>query len=99
MGYMQRLMTLGLAVVVAVGMAASGCASPWFSTGKKSLPAATSPAQATADPSTDQKQAAIAYINGLCNLPPQQRDSLVRGLNEALLPNHAAISCGRSGGS
>jgi hypothetical protein len=99
MSYPHRVMSLGLAAIVAVGMAASGCASPWFSTTKNTRPAPASPAQPTEQPvdHVDQKQAAITYINGVCKLPPEQRDALIRELNEALLPNHAAISCGRSG--
>src|SRR5579859_7116666 len=98
MSYMHRVTSLGLAGIVAVGMAASGCASPWFSTKNSRAAPVTSaqPADAHAD-HMDQKQAAIAYINGLCKMLPEQRDVLVRELNEALLPNHAAISCGRSG--
>jgi hypothetical protein len=77
---------------MAVGVAASGCATPWFG-GTKTGPDGTSAA------ANDSKQATVSYINGLCKLPKEQRDPLVRELNEELLPNHAAVSCGRGGES
>jgi hypothetical protein len=45
----------------------------------------------------DFKRSTATYINGLCLLPRKQRDSSILELNEALLPNHATVSCGRSG--
>ena len=47
--------------------------------------------------STDLKSSTVTYIRELCALPREQRDAQLRALNEALLPNHAAISCGRGG--
>ena len=88
MKYAQRLAALGLAGIVAVGMTAAGCATPWFGKSK------TSGGDAPASAPDDLKSAAAAYINRLCKLPKEQRDPQVRELNEALLPNHANISCG-----
>ena len=87
----HRMIGLGLSGIVAVGVTASGCATPWFGTEKKPEPPA-----APAKPG-DLKQATVNYINGLCKLPKEQRDPTLRELNESLLPNHAAISCGRAG--
>ena len=91
MKYAHRMIGLGLSGIVAVGMTASGCATPWFGT-EKQPEAPTAPAKPT-----DLKQATVSYINGLCKLPKEQRDPTLRELNESLLPNHAAISCGRAG--
>jgi hypothetical protein len=85
------MVTLSLSGILATGMTASGCATPWFETQKK----ADAPA-APLKPS-DLRQATVTYINNLCKLPKDQRDPTLRELNEALLPNHAAISCGRAG--
>ena len=93
MKFPERLVVLGLTGIMAVGVTASGCATPWFG-GTKTAPEGTS---GTAP--NDTKQATVSYINGLCKLPKEQRDPLVRELNEALLPNHAAVSCGRGGES
>ena len=90
MRHSKRLTVLAAAGIVAAGMAAAGCATPWFD-------------QPKADPeahpraSTDPKSVAAAYINSLCTLPRDQRDLQVRELNEAVLPNHATISCGPGG--
>jgi len=92
MSYRHRLAALTLAGIVALGVAASGCATPWFGTAKHAQPQAA--AAQSRDPATDLKQATITYINGLCKLPKEQHDALMRELNEALLPNHATISCG-----
>jgi hypothetical protein len=92
MRYSQRTAALTLAGVVAVGIAASGCATPWFGTPQPKTKTAAAPG------SPDElKQAAVAYIDQLCKLPKEQRDSMFRELNEALLPNHASVSCGRGG--
>jgi hypothetical protein len=88
MRYAHRLTVIGLAAIAA-GLTAAGCATPWFGN-RKPEPAAPSRPVA----SDDQKSAAAAYINGLCKLPREQRDMQVRELNEAVLPNHATISCG-----
>jgi hypothetical protein len=94
MKYWQRTIALVLAGLVTAGLTASGCATPWFgTTGAKKEPA---PAPG-AGSASDLKQATINYINGLCLLPKEQRDPTFRELNEALLPNHASISCGRAG--
>jgi hypothetical protein len=69
---------------------ASGCATPWFGTDQHS--SASGPTVPH-----DLRQATVTYINGLCRLPKEERDPTVRELNESLLPNHAAISCGRGG--
>src|SRR5579884_2404710 len=96
MEYSHRKAALMLAGVVAVGITASGCATPWFGTrtpkGKTDNPAAAS------NPG-DLKQATVSYIEQLCKLPKEQRDAMIRELNEALLPNHATVSCGRDGGN
>ena len=91
--YAQRLVALSVAGILAVGVTASGCATPWF--GTPSAPAAAPAASSGGD----LKQATATYINSLCRMPKEQRDPKVRELNESLLPNHAAISCGRSGES
>lgn len=95
----RRWVSLGLAGIVAIGVTVAGCATPWFGNAKKAQPQAAAAPQPPADSATDLKRAAISYINGLCKLPKEQHDSMVRDLNEALLPNHAAISCGRAGGT
>ena len=89
----HKTIALILAGVLGVGIAASGCATPWF--GNRTT------TKAEASPQTnrpgDLKQATVSYISGMCKLPKEQRDAAFRELNEALLPNHAAISCGRGG--
>ena len=94
MSHSQKRVSLGLAGILAVCITAAGCATPWFGSSKKT-PAPGD--QAPASVSVDSKQGAVAYVNGLCKLTPEQRETQVRELNEALLPNHAAISCGRGG--
>jgi hypothetical protein len=94
MKYSKRTIALTVVGVLAVGIAASGCATPWF--GKGSTATKDEKAAATNNPG-DLKQATVSYINGICKLPKEQRDATFRELNEALLPNHAAISCGRGG--
>lgn len=73
-------------------LAITGCAGRWFDI----RPHGNS-AQAATSSQTDLKGSTVAYIQGLCSLPREQRDPEVRVLNEALLPNHANISCGRAG--
>jgi hypothetical protein len=92
MTYAHRMVALGLAGVLAVGVTASGCATPWFG---KAQTHADAPAAASRP--SDLKLATVTYINELCKLPNEQRNPLVRELNESLLPNHAVISCGRGG--
>jgi hypothetical protein len=92
MTYAQRMAALALAGVLAVGVTASGCATPWFGT-----PSSHATGAARTSPQTDLKLATVTYINGLCKLPNEQRNPLLRELNESLLPNHAVISCGRGG--
>jgi hypothetical protein len=70
----------------------SGCVGRWFETRPKSsdtAPVASSP--------NDFNAQAATYVQDICALPREQRDMRVRALNEALLPNHANISCGRGG--
>ncbi len=92
MKYAQRLVSLTMAGIVAVGMTASGCATPWFETKPKGNP----DTQPSAPP--DMRSAAATYINTLCRMSREQRDTKVRELNEAVLPNHATISCGPGSG-
>ena len=90
MNYTQRLTAIALAGIVAAGMTAAGCATPWFGKAKTDTDAHSSAPD-------DQRAAAASYINALCKLPREQRDAQVRDLNEAVLPNHATISCGPGG--
>jgi hypothetical protein len=92
MKYAQRLVCLAMAGIVAVGMTASGCATPWFET----KPKANRDAQPAAPP--QMRSVTAAYINSLCRMSREQRDTKVRELNEAVLPNHATISCGPGSG-
>jgi len=81
------------AAATALGVTLSGCASGrWF----ESHPQANAAAP-QASPATDFNTQAAKYVRDLCGLPREQRDMRVRALNEALLPNHANISCGRGG--
>lgn len=84
----QIMMTLGLSGILATLLSASGCES-------------THPKRTERAPAApkDLRQSAVTYIKGLCTLPKEQLDPRVRELNEALLPNHATISCGRGGES
>ena len=93
MKYAQRLVFLAMAGIVAVGMTASGCATPWFENKPKDNPN-TQPGGAP----PDMRIPAAAYINALCKMSREQRDTKVRELNEAVLPNHATISCGPGSG-
>jgi len=92
MTYAHRMVALGVAGVLAVGVTASGCATPWFGRSQSHADAPDAPTS-----STDLKLATVSYLNGLCKLPNEQRNPLLRELNESLLPNHAVISCGRGG--
>ena len=81
------------AAATALVMALSGCApGRWF----ESRPQANA-ATPQSNPVTDFNTQAVTYVRNLCALPREQRDMRVRALNEALLPNHANISCGRGG--
>jgi hypothetical protein len=74
-------------------MALSGCApGRWFESHPQAN-AATPQQNSAADFNTQ----AATYVRDLCGMPREQRDMQVRALNEALLPNHANISCGRGG--
>jgi PBP1b-binding outer membrane lipoprotein LpoB len=92
MSYAQRLVCLAMAGIVAIGMTASGCATPWFET----KPKPNTDTQPAGPP--DMKSAAARYINSLCKMSRELRDTKVRELNEAVLPNHATISCGPGSG-
>jgi len=92
MKYAQRLLSLAVAGIVAAGMTASGCATPWFENKPKGNP---DPPPSAAP---DMRTAAATYINTLCKMSREQRDTKVRELNEAVLPNHATISCGPGSG-
>jgi hypothetical protein len=96
MKYAQRRSALrpaGLFVAAtALMVTLSGCAGRWFET----RPQHNDAAQVANSPNDFNSQAAT-YIHDLCALPREQRDMRVRALNEALLPNHANISCGRGG--
>ena len=81
------------AAAAALVMALSGCESGRWFEGRPQPHAATLQANAAIDFNTQ----AATYVRDLCSLPREQRDMLVRALNEALLPNHANISCGRGG--
>jgi hypothetical protein len=89
----QRTIALSVVGVLALGVTASGRATPWFG---KSTTTKSDTTQAT-NSAGDPKHSTVSYINGICKLPKEQRDATFRELNEALLPNHAAISCGPSG--
>src|SRR5206468_3518381 len=94
MSYSNKQLAVILTGVLAVGVAAAGCATPWFGSRTTSK---GEPAPATTNNPGDLEQVVAGYINGVCKLPKEQRDATFRELNEALLPNHAAISCGRGG--
>jgi hypothetical protein len=94
MRYAERTSSPGSAgiwTVMALAMALSGCAGRWFETRPQGN-ASTAPANIP----EDFKTSAVTYVRQLCALPREQRDTKLRELNEALLPNHAAISCGPS---
>jgi hypothetical protein len=86
-----RVGAFGVAIVLTL----CGCTTGrWFETrpqqqGDTALPPPSS--------SADLKSSTVTYIRELCALPREQRDAQLRALNETLLPNHAAISCGRGG--
>jgi hypothetical protein len=94
MKHTQKTFALGLAGIVAIGLTAAGCATPWFGNAKTRDDVQS----ASSSPGGDGKVAAATYINSLCKLPKEQRDPQVRALNEAVLPNHATISCGPGSG-
>jgi hypothetical protein len=78
--------------MVMLTLALSGCAGRWFETRPQGN--VTTPPVNSQD---ELKTATVTYLRNLCALPREQRDLLARELNESLLPNHAAISCGRGG--
>jgi hypothetical protein len=86
MRHAQKMMCVSVSAIVVSGLIASGCETTYP---KNTAPAQTGP--------KDQREATVSYIKGLCRLTKEARDPTVRELNEALLPNHAAISCGRGG--
>ena len=86
---MQESLTR-LAAVFLFTLALAGCAAGrWFETSNGT----PSPDTSASDP----KGASATYIRSLCGLPADQRQSQVRALNEAVLPDNVVISCGRSG--
>jgi len=95
MKHTQKTFALGLAGIVAVGLTAAGCDTPWFGHPKTHTDAQDA---APSLPGGDQRVVAANYINSLCKLAKEQRDPQVRALNEAVLPNHATISCGPGSG-
>lgn len=89
---MQEALTKSAAVVLST-LALAGCAGGrWFET---SHPKTDAPSSDTG--ASDQKSTSAAYIRSLCSLPREQRQTQVRELNEALLPDNVVIFCGRSG--
>jgi hypothetical protein len=85
-----RVGAFGVAIVLAL----CGCTTGrWFESRPQQGDTAPPPPSSLAD----LKSSAVNYVRGVCALPREQRDAQLRALNEALLPNHAAISCGRSG--
>lgn len=95
MKHTRKTFALALAGIVAVGLTAAGCATPWFGTSRSRHD--VQPPEPSS-PDGEGKLAAANYINSLCKLPKEQRDPQVRALNEAVLPNHATISCGPGSG-
>jgi|HubBroStandDraft_5_1064220.scaffolds.fasta_scaffold1358981_1 hypothetical protein len=83
---------LAAAALVALMTTLSACAGRWFDTRPKHDDAAP-----VVDASNDFNAQAAAYVRDVCALPREERDTRLRALNEALLPNHANISCGRGG--
>jgi len=74
-------------------MTLSGCMpGRWFDSHSQAYAGAPQ-----ANAATDFNNQAATFVRDLCTLPREQRDMRVRALNEALLPNHANISCGRGG--
>jgi hypothetical protein len=79
---------------VVMTLALCGCSTGrWFETRPQQGNSAPPPPSSA----TDLKSSTVTYVRELCALPREQRDAQLRELNEALLPNHAAISCGRGG--
>lgn len=85
--------TILAVAILAIGTV-SGCSGRWFDL----RPQGNTDQSATSSQG-DLKNSTVTYIQGLCTLPREQRDPQLRELNEALLPNHATISCGRGGGA
>jgi hypothetical protein len=85
------------ALVMLTTTALTGCAGRWFDTRPQGNAGAGQQQPVNVSPG-DLKNSTVTYILGLCALPREQREPQVRALNEALLPNHATISCGRGGG-
>jgi hypothetical protein len=82
----------GLVVLLAASLTLGGCAvGRWF---ENDHPNST---QSSDTSSADPKGPSVAYLRSLCRLPREQRQAQVRALNEALLPDHVVVSCGRSG--
>jgi hypothetical protein len=85
-----RVGAFGLVIVLTL----CGCTTGrWFETRPRQGDTAPPPPGSPAD----LKSSTVSYVRQACALPRERRDAQLRELNEALLPNHAAISCGRSG--
>ena len=85
-----RIGAFGVAMVLAL----CGCSTGrWFETRPRQGDTAPPPPSLP----TDLKSSTVNYVREVCALPREQRDAELRALNEALLPNHAAVSCGRGG--
>jgi hypothetical protein len=95
MKYARWIPGAALAVAILTTGALAGCSGRWFNLRPQGDAATQSPTSSQGD----LKNSTVTYIQGLCALPRDQRDPQVRELNEALLPNHATISCGRGGGA
>jgi hypothetical protein len=88
-----RVAAAAAAGILTVTLGLSGC-SPgrWFE-----HPQAVAAAAPPANAAGDLKLATVTYIREVCELPKEQRDPVLRALNEFLVPNHAVIYCGRGG--
>jgi hypothetical protein len=89
---MKNSQRLAAAALVALTTMLSACAGRWFDTRPQHKDAAP-----VLDALNDFNAEAADYVRDVCALPREERDIRVRALNEALLPNHANISCGRGG--
>jgi hypothetical protein len=93
MKYALRIVAPGLVGILTAVVTLSACATAgrWF----EGHPASNSTPSANSQ--SDLEIATVKYVQQLCATPMEQRDPLLRELNESLLPNNAVISCGRGG--